>query len=317
MPEVSLIIPCYNAEKYLGETLQSLVRQTYSDFEVIVADDGSTDRTREIVEEFRQKLRIKYTYQSNKGPGSAHKRGFGIAKGEYLALLDHDDNYLPHKLEKQVSLLKENPDLGMAYSDAFVIDSEGNRIGRYFNLRKITPCRGHVFLEFVVRNRCQTSTTMFSRTAIKQVGELRSYRYANDYNLYLRVLHNFPADFLNEPLSEHRFHPTMTSNMVGRALYDEPIEIMDEWLERTSMSDLAQRNTIIKRRGELKLRLSKWLFERDKTEEARAIYREALQDDGHLGRGVRTRVMFHFPRLWRSLRGCAKFCARMKNQIAE
>ena len=308
MPEVSVIVACYNSEKYLRETLQSLVQQTYRDFEVIVVDDGSTDLTRQIVGEFQQQLQMEYVCQSNKGPGGAHKRGFQTATGKYIALLDHDDNYLPQKLERQISVFREHPEVGMAYSDAFVIDVDGNRIGQYFSMRKVVPCRGRVFGDFVQRNRCQTSTTMFSRVAIKKnIEALRPYRYANDYNLYLKVLYEFPAGFLNEPLSEHRFHPSMTSNVVGRAIYDEPIEIMDGWLARIAMNDLGLRNTIMKRRGELKLRLSKWLFEREEIGEARAIYRDAVFDDEYLGRNVRGRLMFHFPGLWRSFRAAKHF----------
>ena len=98
-----------------------------------------------------------------------------------------------------------------------------------------------------------------------------------------------------------------TTEFVNRNPENEPIEIMDGWLARIAMNDLGLRNTIMKRRGELKLRLSKWLFEREEIGEARAIYRDAVFDDEYLGRNVRGRLMFHFPGLWRSFRAAKQF----------
>ncbi len=127
MPRVSFIIPCYNAERFLGETIQSALDQVYQDFEIVVVDDGSTDQTRQVVEGFDDP-RIRYIYQENRGPGGARNTGVAAAKGDYLAFLDHDDMALPHRLTAQLKVLEDDPTLSVVGSGYVWIDESGQRI---------------------------------------------------------------------------------------------------------------------------------------------------------------------------------------------
>ncbi|MGE5658360.1 MAG: glycosyltransferase [Actinomycetota bacterium] len=113
-PRVSVIIPSYNCERYIVEAVGSVLAQTYSDYEIIVVDDGSTDNTRQALTVFEDL--IHYVYQENQGVSAARNRGIHEAKGEFVALLDSDDYFLPHKLAVQVACFEENPALGIVNS---------------------------------------------------------------------------------------------------------------------------------------------------------------------------------------------------------
>ncbi|OJW50116.1 MAG: hypothetical protein BGO67_01950 [Alphaproteobacteria bacterium 41-28] len=124
-PLVSIIIPTYNREKFIGEAIQSVLNQTYKNFEVIVIDDGSQDRTREVVLSFRDE-RVSYSHTTNQGRSIARNLALKHAKGTYIAFLDSDDLYYKDKIEKQVEFLEKNKQFGMVYTAAHCIDEAGN-----------------------------------------------------------------------------------------------------------------------------------------------------------------------------------------------
>src|SRR5699024_4081686 len=104
-PLVSVILPVYNAEDYISDAIQSVLNQTYTDWELIVVDDGSTDQTKKVINPFLEDDRIRYFYQENGGQGSARNKGIERAKGIYLALLDADDVWKVDKLQSQLNII--------------------------------------------------------------------------------------------------------------------------------------------------------------------------------------------------------------------
>ncbi|MEL6927407.1 MAG: glycosyltransferase family A protein [Cyanobacteria bacterium J06600_6] len=114
MVKVSVIIPAYNGDRYLGEAIDSVLRQTYQDYEIIIVDDGSTDNTAQVAQQYGDSVR--YLNQRNQGVAASRNFGLAAALGDYLAFLDQDDLFLPHKLAKQVELLDRDADLGIVNS---------------------------------------------------------------------------------------------------------------------------------------------------------------------------------------------------------
>jgi glycosyltransferase involved in cell wall biosynthesis len=112
--KVSVIIPAYNGDRYLAEAIDSVLQQTYQDYEIIVVDDGSTDNTAQVVKQYGKAVR--YLSQINQGVAASRNLGLAAALGDYIAFLDQDDVFLPHKLVSQVALLEQNVDLGMVNS---------------------------------------------------------------------------------------------------------------------------------------------------------------------------------------------------------
>ena len=120
MPKVSVIIPTYNAARWIGETIDSVQSQTYKNYEIIVIDDGSVDSTREVLEKYIKN--INYIYQDNKGVSSARNHGIKISAGEYIAFLDNDDIWLPDKLSLQIQVLESQKNIAMIFTDGELFD---------------------------------------------------------------------------------------------------------------------------------------------------------------------------------------------------
>lgn len=140
MKTVSVIIPVYKVEKYVAATVKSVLEQTYTDFELLIIDDGSPDQSIEICQQFTDP-RIKIIRQENRGVAAARNTGIRSSEGKYIALLDADDLWLPEKLEKHVEHLNNSPDVGVSYSRSAFIDEVDNPLGIYqmSKLKNITP----------------------------------------------------------------------------------------------------------------------------------------------------------------------------------
>ena len=123
MVKVSVIIPAYNGDRYIKDAIAGILAQTYTDYEIIVVDDGSTDNTPQIVQQYGDK--IKYFSQANQGVAASRNLGLAVAEGEYISFLDQDDIFLSHKLASQVALLEQNASLGMVNSGWQIVDRHG------------------------------------------------------------------------------------------------------------------------------------------------------------------------------------------------
>jgi glycosyltransferase involved in cell wall biosynthesis len=150
MKKVSVIIPVYNAEKYVAATIESVLSQTYANFEILIIDDGSPDNSIEVCQQFTDP-RIKIIHQENRGLPGARNTGIRHAQGDYLAFLDADDIWLPTKLEKHVNHLNNSPTVGISFCYSSFINQQGKPTGLYQKPRKlydITPsyvlCRNPV-----------------------------------------------------------------------------------------------------------------------------------------------------------------------------
>jgi glycosyltransferase involved in cell wall biosynthesis len=137
MPKISVIIPLYNAEQYIARTLYSVLNQTYPDFEVIIVDDGSIDLGIEICQSFNDS-RIKIIRQGNRGLPGARNTGIRHAQGDYIALLDSDDLWSPHKLDRHVAHLEQEPTVGISFCYSEFIDESDNRLGLYQKSKRLT-----------------------------------------------------------------------------------------------------------------------------------------------------------------------------------
>lgn len=130
MRKVSVIVPVYNVERYIAKTIRSVLSQTYTEFELIIVDDESPDRSIEICQQFNDP-RIKIVHQRNRGLAGARNTGIRHAQGNYIALLDSDDLWLPEKLEKHVQHLEQSPQVGISFSRSAFIDEANHPLGVY------------------------------------------------------------------------------------------------------------------------------------------------------------------------------------------
>ncbi len=125
---ISIIIPTYNSERYISETIQSVVNQTYSNWELIIIDDGSTDSTAQIIQKHFSDPKIRYVYQANQGVSIARNNGMFLSKGDYVAFLDSDDLWEPNNLELKIKFLNSEPDIDWVFSDMKELDEKTKEI---------------------------------------------------------------------------------------------------------------------------------------------------------------------------------------------
>lgn len=205
-PKVSVIIPTYNRAAYLSDAIESVLCQTLKDFELIIVDDGSSDKTREIINAYSDQ-RIKYLYKENGGAASA--MNFGIAKstGSYIARLDSDDIFLPEKLEIQVNLLNLNPEYGLVYTQAYNIDEKGNMLGLYLNnhtcpLEPLKVLRHFLFPP--------SQSIMFRKSCMDTIGYFdEDMPIAEDWDFCIRMAQQYKFAYCDEPLVKIRRHSEM------------------------------------------------------------------------------------------------------------
>lgn len=188
-PLVSVIIPAFNAAAYIVGTLDSVFAQSFTDYEVILADDGSPDSER--LEQAIQPYvsRITYLTQENRGPSAARNLCIRHARGEWLAFLDSDDVWLPHYLAEQLKFLRSDPALDMVYCDA-TLEGDTSAAGKTF--MQICPSTGPVTFESVLVEQTQvlTSGTVVRRRSVMAVGLFdEEIRCSEDHDLWLRVIH--------------------------------------------------------------------------------------------------------------------------------
>lgn len=184
MPSISVIIPAYNSEKTIRETIESVLQQTFSDFELIVIDDGSQDSTLEIISSM-QDSRMKVFSYPNAGGAVSRNRGFSYSSGEFIAFLDSDDLWTPDKLESQLKALQENPQAAVAYSWMDCIDESG----KFFRPGSHRTETGDIFAKlFLIPFVESGSNPLIRRQAFIEVGGFdESLSASQDYDLYLRL----------------------------------------------------------------------------------------------------------------------------------
>ena len=203
---ISVVIPAYNAGGFIKRTIDSVLAQTYRDYEVIVVDDGSTDNTADVVKSCAGKVR--YIYQENAGDGPARNTGIRAAKGDWIAFLDHDDEWLPQKLELQMKLLDRNPDLRWCganyYKSCF---SRRVAVGNVEALRKALGDRDYFdnFFVAIHKKGCGliTATMIVHTEVFEQVGGFDScwLRWA-DLDMWWRIAYRLPKiGYLPQPLA--------------------------------------------------------------------------------------------------------------------
>jgi len=198
MKKVTAIVPAYNAERYISGAIESVLGQTYKNIDLIVIDDGSTDRTGEVVRRYGDQVR--YIRQENGGPSKARNTGIRAADSELIAFLDADDVWLSDKIQAQIDLLEDNPDLGLVFCDAEFMDEKGRSDGSVWKQRgcyeaMVAESRrlAHPFATVMMMDCILPSAVLVRRVCLEKSGLFdESLRYTEhggveDKDLMLRI----------------------------------------------------------------------------------------------------------------------------------
>jgi glycosyltransferase involved in cell wall biosynthesis len=252
-PEVSVIVPVYNGERYIAEAIDSIISQTYQPLEIIVIDDGSTDNTRRCLEPYLKNAQIRYFYQNNTGHGAARNTGIKYSRGTYVCFLDHDDHLEKNSIEKRLHVYKKYPELGLVFSDfckSFMVNNNFQTSGRERFLQKYNfPDRiptvniddrdndlyifnPGIFVELIIDDFVWTGTVMISRKVIDAVGLFdETMKWAEDHDLWIRIALRYNIGFLDTVTAAYRQH---TSNICLNqdGVYHAAIQIRTKYLDR-------------------------------------------------------------------------------------
>ena len=229
-PKISVLLPAFNAQAYLRESIESILSQTFTDFELILINDGSTDQTLEIMQSF-QDSRIQIVDQENAGLPISLNRGIALAKGEYIARMDADDVSLPRRLEEQTAYLDSHPQCALVGSWADIL-FDNNPTDRYL---RHPFTNGDIQIKLLFFNCFVHSSVMIRKTALSKTGlypEEREKFPPEDYDLWLRLARHFEVANLPLTLLLYRELP----NSISRA----KLELMQERARLMSFTALRE-----------------------------------------------------------------------------
>lgn len=226
-PRVSVIINCFNGEKFVKTAVESVFAQTFNDWEIIFWDNASTDKTGEITQSYGEKLRY-FRSESTIPLGLARNEAIAQAHGDLIAFLDVDDLWKPEKLERQTALFDANPSVALAYSDCIYVYSDGStsRAGKFYEFY-----RGDVFRKMLMDNCIVLSTAIAKRDVVLECGCFPPLQIVEEYALFLEIARKYEVDFVDEPLAEYLYHENNGSRKIELNL-QEVSQVLSSWAKR-------------------------------------------------------------------------------------
>src|SRR3546814_831261 len=214
-PAVTVFMSVYNSAAWLKEAIDSVISQTFTDLELLIIDDGSTDNSRAVIERCSDR-RIRFLHnEQNKGIVYTRNRGIREARGEFIAVLDSDDIAMPFRIERQYKHFSTHPDLGVCGGHAELIDKHGKATGEHYQMPVGMANAG---AELLFRNTLVNSTAMFRKEAAEVAGGYRDTGLCEDYDLALRIKERHQLDNLDEVLVKYRAHGSNTSSRQFREM---------------------------------------------------------------------------------------------------
>lgn len=243
MPQISVIIPAFNSERTIEETVNSVLQQTFTDFELIIINDGSTDSTLNVLNQI-QDSRIRLFSHENSGVAASRNRGIRQAVGQYLAFLDADDLWVPDKLTEQLQALQHNPEAAIAYSWVNYIDEASQFVRKGWH----KVYNGDVYPELLLKCFLENGSNPLIRAkAIEQVGGFdASISPAEDWDLYIRLAKHYHFICVPKVHILYRISPTSASanlkrmeragrRMIEKAFSTAPVELQP--IKRKTLAD--------------------------------------------------------------------------------
>jgi glycosyltransferase involved in cell wall biosynthesis len=229
-PQVSILLPVYNHAAYLGEAIQSALDQTFGDLELIIVNDESPDESEAVVKRFDDR-RIRYIAQKNKGVPGALNTAFAAASGDYIALLNDDDRWLPDKLQGQVGILERDAEVGVVYGIAQVIDHAGQPRPHSIGIPGKYP--GDMLKSLLYENCLCPATVIIRRTCLERTGPWdEALPGSDDRDMWLRLARHCRFHFQNQVVAEYRVHASNYS--AGRfahfeAYQNRRLQVLDKF----------------------------------------------------------------------------------------
>ena len=227
-PKVTVLMPVYNSEQYLSESIESILNQTFRDFEIIIVHrpyNNDSEKIKEIIKRFSDN-KIKYQEQLDSGYAAAINQGFNLAKGEYVCIQDSDDISFPDRLEKEVRVLESKPDVELVFSPVLFMDKDGKVFTQWGGKGHQLSMENAFYDLYINGNFIPNPSVMMRKRHVN--GDLYSLdlRFCNDFEHQLRVAHDYPIFEITHPLAKIRRgegHQSMTANRELNFLAEQQI----------------------------------------------------------------------------------------------
>jgi alpha-1,3-rhamnosyltransferase len=240
-PLVSVIVPCYNHERYIEECVLSVIQQSYKNIQLIVIDDGSKDNSRDIIKKMQIKYGFTFVEQTNSGISKTLNKGIKeYAKGKYIAFVASDDYWDLDKIEKQVAFFEENNSFGIILSKTKIIDNHSNILEGFddnlFN-------QSYEFKEIALgKSFIPALTVMFKKEVFDTIGYFDESLIIEDLDMWLRIANKYSIGFQNEYLAFYRQHDTNASSKVIQ-MSEARFQILKKWENiKPALYDKIKRN---------------------------------------------------------------------------
>lgn len=224
MPRVSILLTCYNHLEYLKEAYSCIQKQTFTDYEIVAIDDGSTDGTREwLVENITGENTQVILNETNLGTYGSLNRALEAATGEFIAVFNDDDVWTPEKLAKQLELFDTNPKVGLVHTNGFFINGKGERIeGAPLGFRFPTFETGDILAGLFYENKIIASAALVRRECFEKLGGFNpEYFGSGDWEMWFRIALEYHVGFVDEPLTMYRVHGANASHKLEKIWKDD------------------------------------------------------------------------------------------------
>ncbi|MFH0771923.1 MAG: glycosyltransferase [Candidatus Omnitrophota bacterium] len=239
MPKISIQICCYNSEKYLEESIKSVLAQSFKDWELVIINDGSTDATEAIVKRYADmNLPIVYFYQRNKGFASARNKALELSRGNWIAILDHDDLWYPEKLEIQNKSLEAYPEAKLHFSNSEWFVEKGEVIRNTIEANKFKTGIINEAYKKLLAEGCfiDSETALIERRALIEAGGFNErYAYIVDYDIFLRLAKRHSFYYEDKVLARWRMHSSQATSRMQETISREYVEVFENALNDNNL----------------------------------------------------------------------------------
>lgn len=232
MPKVSILMPAYNAQEYIAEAIDSILAQNFTDWELIIIDDGSTDASASIINQYRDNRIYYLKNEENQGLIKTLNRGIDYCNGDYIARMDADDVAMPDRLELQVKFMDSHPQYVMCGSNALVINNENKRTGRIKNLTK----NNYLQINLLFSVPFIHPSMIIRREMLLENRYDENYLHVEDYELWCRLAQKGKIANLSKYLLHYRWHNTNVSVLNSEIQESQKNRIITRQIERLGLT---------------------------------------------------------------------------------
>ncbi len=227
-PKISIITPSYNQGKFIEKTILSILNQDYKNFEYIIMDGGSTDKTLEILKKYDDK--IIWKSEKDNGQSNAINKGLKMATGDIMAYLNSDDTYEPNTFKKVAEFFQNNPDKKWVYGKCKIINEKDQEIRKWITAYKNLLLKNYSYKKLLTENFISQPATFWRKELLDEIGYLNEKEhFCMDYEYWLRIGQKYDAGVINDYLANFRYYSNSKSGSVNKKQFQDELRLAKKY----------------------------------------------------------------------------------------